>query len=305
MLIITYRRVFFGITAAIMLASCISLGVFGLHLSTEFTGGTLVEIRYEAGRPETTLLSDAIKSAGISDYTIRETGEKGFTLRAPNLSPDTRQALPGALSLGGAHPVTIDRLSDIGPTIGVELRNKSIVALSLVLLCILLFIAFAFRKVSRPVSSWGFGLMAIVGLVHNVVVTLGFYALLGHVFGAQVDTLFVTAVLTVLGFSVHDTIVVFDRIRERLRTNQERGRKEDFSLVVGASLNQTFVRSINTSLTVIITLLALFFMGPLSTQNFVLTLLVGIVAGTYSSLALASPLLVVWQEWRGEAGKGR
>ena len=298
MLIVTYRKVFFAITGVLVAASLASLFVFGLHLSTDFTGGTLVEMRYTDGRPTVATLSDAVMQTGIKDFTVRETGENGLTLRAGNLSPEERQALAQTLSMGGQYPATIDRLSEIGPTIGVELRNKSLIAISLVLLCILLFIAFAFRKVSKPVSSWGYGLIALITLVDNVLITMGFFALLGYLFGAQVDTLFVTAVLTVLGFSIHDTIVVFDRIRENLRRNQERNSKEDFELTVGKSLNQTFVRSVNTSLTVIITLLALFFVGPVSTQNFVLTLLVGIIAGTYSSLALASPLLVVWEKSR-------
>lgn len=298
MFIVTYRKIFFALTGGLIVSSIISMFFFGLHLSTDFTGGTLVEMQYANGRPTAAELSGLIEGAGVKDFTVRETGEKGFTLRAGNLSQEVRQSLADTLSLHGQYPVAIDRLSDVGPTIGIELRNKSFLAVSLVLLCILLFIAFAFRKVSRPVSSWGYGLMAIVGLVHNVIVTLGFFALLGYLFGAQIDTLFVTALLTVLGFSVHDTIVVFDRIRENLRKNQERNSREDFELTVGKSLNQTFVRSINTSLTVIITLLMLFFLGPTSTQNFVLTLLAGIIAGTYSSLALASPLLVVWERAR-------
>lgn len=304
MIIITYRKVFFAITGVFVFVSIVSLFVFGLHISTDFTGGTLVEVRYAEGdRPTSQTITDSISSLGVSDFTIRETGTGGFTMRAGNLDPTVREALPAAFSLEGANPATIDRLSEIGPTIGRELRNKSILAVSLVLLCILLFIAFAFRKVSKPVSSWGYGVAAIIGLIHNVIVTLGFFALLGHLIGAQVDTLFVTAILTVLGFSIHDTIVVFDRIRENLRINQERNHREDFEVTVGHSLNQTIVRSINTSLTVVITLLALFFVGPTSTQNFVLTLLVGIIAGTYSSLALSSPLLVVWDRSRSVGRK--
>src|SRR5205814_5807877 len=162
---------------------------------------------------------------------------------------------------------------------------------------ILLFIAFAFRKVSKPVSSWIYGLIALVTLLHDVVVPVGFFALLSYLTGAQVDTLFVTAVLTVLGFSIHDTIVVFDRVRENIAINKERGRKEPFEETAGRAVNQTFVRSVNTSLTVLLTLLILFFVGPASTHWFALTLLVGIVAGTYSSIALATPLLVESERW--------
>ena len=184
-------------------------------------------------------------------------------------------------------------MNEVGPIIGLELRNKAFIALGLVLVCILLFIAFAFRHVSRPVSSWVYGLIALVTLVHDVIVPVGFYAFLGHFAGAQVDTLFVTAVLTVLGFSIHDTIVVFDRVRENLRINDEKGRHEPFDNIAGKSLNQTFIRSINTSLTVVLTLVILTVLGPASTRDFALTLLVGIIAGTYSSIFLATPLLTV------------
>ncbi len=300
MIIVTYRKVFFAITGVIVIAALISLFAFGLHLSTEFTGGTLIEVRYEVERPAADALSDALGSAGVSEYTVRESGTNGFTVRAGTISAETRTNLSQILSIGGAYQAQIDRLSEVGPTIGKELRNKSILAISLVLVCILLFIAFAFRKVSTPVSSWVYGGAAIVALVHNIIITFGFFAALGYFFGAQVDTLFVTAILTVLGFSVHDTIVVFDRLRENLRLNQESRKKEDFEMTAGKSLNQTFVRSVNTSLTVLVTLLALFFLGPVSTQDFALTLLVGIIAGTYSSIALATPLLVTYERWKAK-----
>jgi preprotein translocase subunit SecF len=188
----------------------------------------------------------------------------------------------------------------VGPTIGAELRNKALAALGAVLLCILLFIAFAFRKVSEPVSSWMYGLIALATLFFDVLVPLGFFAVLGYVAGAQIDTLFVTAILTILGYSVHDTIVVFDRTRENLRLNQERNRKEDFESVAGRSVGQTFVRSMNTSVTTLLSLVALYLIGPESTRFFALTLLVGIVAGTYSSIAFATPLLVAVERWRGK-----
>ena len=203
-------------------------------------------------------------------------------------------------SLNGVHNATIVKLTEVGPTVGVELRNKAGVALALVLVAILFFIAFAFRKVSQPVSSWVYGFIALITLCFDVLVPVGFFAFLGSITGAQVDVLFVTAVLTVLGYSVHDTIVVFDRTRENLRLNKEDNRKEDFSDTAGRALNQTLVRSVNTSLTTATVLLALFFFGPESTQDFALTLLVGIIAGTYSSICLATPLLVAWERYRAK-----
>lgn len=298
MFIIKNRKIFFAVTALIVLASLASLFAFGLRPSIDFTGGTLAQATYADGRPPAEELSRALEGAGFQGYSLREAGDKDYILRTGNLSEKQRTELSQTFSIEGAYPATITQLTDIGPTIGKELRNKSILAVSLVLLCILLFIAFAFRKVSKPVSSWMYGLMAIVGLIHNIIVTLGFFALLGYLTGAQVDTLFVTALLTVLGFSVHDTIVVFDRVRENLRINHERNKKENFEEIAGRSLGQTFIRSINTSLTVLVTLLALYILGPESTRDFSLTLLVGIIAGTYSSIFLATPLLVSIEKHR-------
>ena len=297
MLIVKYRKLFFALTGAIVLISLGSLIFFGLHPGTDFTGGTLAEIRYSAERPDPNALTISLNSAGLKGYSLREASSNAYILRAGSLSNEIRGNLANIFSLNGKYPATVDRLTEVGPTIGLELRNKALVALGLVLLCILLFIAFAFRKVSKPVSSWIYGLIALVTLIHDVIVPVGFYAALGYFLGAQVDTLFVTAVLTVLGFSIHDTIVVFDRVRENPRVNDVRNRREDFAETAGRSLNQTFVRSINTSLTVLVTLLVLFFIGPESTRDFALTLLVGIIAGTYSSIFLATPLLVSYERY--------
>ena len=303
MMIITHKNIFFALTGALVLSALISIIVFGLHLGSDFTGGTLAEVTYAGGRPEPAALSRSLDIAGFKGYSLREANTNDYILRAANLTPAQRDNLPRVLAVDGKYPATISQLTEVGPTIGKELRNKALIALALVLLCILLFIAFAFRKVSQPVSSWIYGLIALVTLVHDVIIPVGFFALLGYLTGAQVDTLFVTAVLTVLGFSVHDTIVVFDRVRENLRINHDRNRKEPFEEIAGRSLNQTFVRSVNTSLTVVFTLLVLYFIGPASTRDFALTLLVGIIAGTYSSIALATPLLVQIEQWRGQKKK--
>src|SRR3989344_5343872 len=298
MLIVIYRKVFFTLTGLLVLLSLASILFFGLELGTDFTGGVLAEVRYGAERPSVDELSQAFDSAGFTGYAVRESEGNGYMIRAGNISSEMRAQLPQTVSLDGRFPATVERFTEIGPIVGVELRNKSFVALALVLLCILLYIAFAFRKVSEPVSSWIYGVIALITLLHDVIVPAGFFALLGYLFGAQVDTLFVTAILTIVGFSIHDTIVVFDRTRENLRINQENRKKEDFEITAGRSLNQTFVRSVNTSVTVLISLGALFFMGPESTQDFALTLIVGIIAGTYSSIALATPLLVAYERWK-------
>ena len=300
MIIIRHRKIFFVITGALIALSLIALAVYGLRLSIDFTGGTLVEVSYHGGRPPTAELDVSLKKAGFTDYSLREAGKNDVMLRTGSISNAERGALTTAFSVNGKYPATVNQLSEIGPTIGAELRQKALISIGVVMLCILLFIAFAFRKVSLPVSSWIYGLVALVTLVHDVIVPVGFFALLGFVTGASVDTLFVTAILTVLGFSIHDTIVVLDRTRENLRLNHEKGRKEDFAETAGRSLSQTFTRSINTSLTVVITLLILFFLGPASTRDFALTLLVGIIAGTYSSIFLATPLLVTIEKYRGK-----
>ncbi len=299
--IVKHRSIYFALIGVITLAAIASVAIFGLKASLEFTGGTLVEVSYEGTRPTHEALTQSFEAAGFEGFSLRETGDSGFTLRAQNLTTEQRTQLPTYFAHDGK-AAQIRQLTEVGPTIGVELRNKSLIALALVLLCILLFIAFAFRKVSKPVSSWVYGFVAIVTLVHDVIVPVGFFAVLGYFTGAQVDTLFVTAILTVLGFSIHDTIVVFDRTRENLRLNQEHNRKEPFEVTAGRSLNQTLVRSVNTSLTVIITLAVLYVFGPESTKPFSLTLLVGIIAGTFSSIALATPLLVVIEKWRGKKG---
>ena len=296
MIIIRFRNAFFAITAAIVLASLVLLFAFGLHLGIDFTGGTLIEVHYGT-RPDAPSLTRILEDAGFAVFSLRESGDNGYTLRLATLTNEQRENLPAIFSYQGG-TAQVAQLTEVGPTIGTELRNKALIALVLVLLCILLFIAFAFRKVSKPVSSWVYGLIALVTLVHDVIVPVGFFAFLGYLTGASVDTLFVTAILTILGFSIHDTIVVFDRVRENLRVNQERNRREDFSETAGRSLGQTFVRSVNTSLTVLFTLAVLYFIGPASTRDFALTLLVGITAGTYSSIFLATPLLVAVEKWR-------
>lgn len=300
MFIVNNRNIFFAITAVIVAASIASIAVFGLKLGLDFTGGTLIQSTYEGGRPAPEALTQSLDAAGFKGYSLREANTNDYVLRAGNLSPEVRANLPAILSPDSNNPATIGQLTEVGPTIGLELRNKALLALGLVLLCILFFIAFAFRKVSQPVSSWMYGLIALLTLCFDVIVPVGFFAFLGYAVGVQVDALFVTATLTILGYSIHDTIVVFDRTRENLRINHERNRKEDFAATAGRALSQTLVRSTNTSLTTALVLLVLYVVGPESTRYFALTLLVGIITGTFSSIFLATPLLVQVEKWRGK-----
>ncbi len=213
----------------------------------------------------------------------------------------------GTTTIGGSEIVMEDSFESIGPTVGRELQERSIYALLAVMIAIIIYIAWAFRKVSQPVASWKYGVVAVIALLHDVIVPAGVFAVLGHYGGVEIDILFVTALLTILGFSVHDTIVVFDRTRENLARGHRfspparGGDKEGvggFEEVVNASVNQTIRRSINTSATAFLALLAMFLFGGEPIKNFVLALMIGIAIGTYSSIFIASPLLVVWNNWK-------
>jgi preprotein translocase subunit SecF len=279
--IVKHRKIWYTFSGIMVLASFFCIFYFGLNFSIDFTGGSLLEIEYQGTRPDISIIQNKIP--GLS---VQPTGDKNFIIRSKTLNEEEHQALLKSLSETGAfNEIHFD---SIGPTIGSELRQKSWIAIVLVAVMIIIYITFAFRKAGRPVSSFKFGLMAVVALIHDVTAPIGVFAVLGHYFGVQIDILFVTAILTVLGFSVHDTIVVFDRIRENLRKNAGR----DFEETVGLSINQTITRSINTSLTVILVLLSLFLFGGETIKYFSLALIVGVFFGTYSSIFLASPLLV-------------
>ncbi|PIT90947.1 protein translocase subunit SecF [Candidatus Kaiserbacteria bacterium CG10_big_fil_rev_8_21_14_0_10_49_17] len=299
MLVVKYRRIFYVITTVLVVASIASISVFGLTFGIDFTGGTIMDLSYPNGRPAKVEVSERLHNFNIGNFSLRESGENGFILRTRELQESERQGILEVVTLNEKYPVMQERVSSVGPVIGEELRTKAIIALLATMVAIILFVAFVFRKVSKPVSSWKYGLIAIVALLHDILIPVGLFAALGYVTGAQVDVLFVMALLAILGYSVNDTIVVFDRVRENLRFNQETNRKEDFELTVGKSLTQTYTRSVNTSLTTLFGILALFFFGPVATQDFALVLIAGIVAGTYSSIFLATPLLV------SLGGKGR
>jgi preprotein translocase subunit SecF len=287
------RKFTYLLSLVLVIGSITALLAYGLRLGIDFTGGSILEVEFLDSRPQILEIQSRINTLNLGAFLIQPTGDKGIFIRMRNLSEDEHQKLLAALSsLGELRELRFD---SIGPTIGRELRNRSIWATVLVLVMIILYIAWAFRKVSRPVSSWFYGLFAVVALFHDILIPLGVFSVLGRFQGVEIDTLFVTAILTVLGFSVHDTIVVFDRVRENLKTEL---RNKGFEEIVGNSLKQTLVRSVNTSLTVLIVLVALYFFGPTSTKYFALTLIIGIVAGTYSSIFIASPLLVTWNNFR-------
>ncbi len=306
MFVINNRKFFFALSGILVVLSCVALFVWGLNFGVDFKGGSSVEVSYGTSTsPTTDAVTQALTEAGFEGILVREAGENGISIRMPALAEGDRTRLEGALtSAGGAFQ--IDRLSSVGPSVGQELRRKTIIAISLTVLMIIFYVAFVFRKVSQGlregktigVSSWTYGLVAILTLLHDIIIPTGVFAVLGHFIGLEADTLFVVALLTILGLSVNDTIVVFDRIRENLRRNQERHIDEGFDQTVGKSLEQTYVRSFNTSFTVILVLLVLFFLGGPTIHSFILTLLVGQIAGTYSSIFIASPMLVSIANWR-------
>ena len=294
MFIIKHKKIFLAISAVLVLVSIILLSTLGLRLSIDFKGGALAEVSYPNGRPESAQISEALKLNNIGEVIVQVTGDKGYIIKTKDLTEAERIALFKALSLGGSYQVEEKSFNSIGPSIGTELRRKAIVSLSAVILAIILFIAYAFRKVSKPVSSWKYGIIAIVTLLHDVAIPIGLFTILSYYSHVEVDTLFVVAVLTILGLSVSDTIVVFDGVGENIKNRLS----DDFKETVGRSLEQVYTRSINTSLTVILVLLSLFFFGPQSTKYFALMLSAGMFFGTYSSIFLASPLLVLVQEWQ-------
>lgn len=294
MFIVHYKNIFLSIGAVLLLLALGSVAFFGLKPSIDFSGGTLLEVSYDE-RPNQEAVRGKVENLAIGSFSVREAGDEGFIIRTRDLNQAELDALTNLLSFE-EFEVSVDRVTTIGPSLGSELTRKALFALLALSVVIVLYVAYVFRKVSRPVPSIFYGLIVVAVLLHDIILPAGFFAIMGYFFGAEVDALFVVALLAILGYSVNDTIVVFDRIRENLKNNIEREVKEDFAITVGKSLQQTYVRSINTSLTTALALLALFFLGAGITENFALTLLVGVVAGTYSSIFLAAPLLVLLQK---------
>jgi preprotein translocase subunit SecF len=293
MWIVKHRNIFYGISAFLMGASVVALLVWGLKFGIDFKGGSLLEVAYtESVSAE--LVQQKVEDAGIEGASIRPTEGNGFLIRTPFLNSTEYSSVKEELATLGQ--IEEKRFDSVGPVIGEELQTKSVYAILLVLLAIALFVMFAFRHVSKPVASWKYGVITLLALAHDVIIPLGAFAALGHFVGAEVDTLFVTAILVILGFSVHDSIVVFDRVRENLKINQDKNMKEPFEEVVGRSINQTLSRSINTSFTTVLALLALYIFGPEVIRYFVLALIIGIIAGTYSSILFGSPLLVTFEK---------
>lgn len=291
--ILKYYKFWFLFSLVLVVIAIVFLFAFGLKLGIDFKGGTMTQISFEHLAPNPIELKSIITATGkFQDASIQPVGEKSLIIRTQPIESGEQVEMKKLISDKYGN-FTEDQFSSIGPIIGKELKSKAVMQLILVSLGIIFYIAYAFRKVSKPVSSWKFGIAAVIALIHDLLIVIGVFAILGKFINIEIDSLFVTALLTVLGFSVHDTIVVFDRIRENLRIRSG----ADLSEIINNSINQTLIRSINTSLTVIFVLLALLLFGGESVRYFVLALLIGITVGTYSSIFIASPILLVWHKW--------
>ena len=294
--IIQKRNIWLGISAALFVVFAAALFVWGLKYGIDFTGGSLLEVKFVGTRPSVSQVETGLADLKLSSLIIQPVGAEDLMLKFQETAEDTHQSILSKLNElakkdNQNNSIEELRFESVGPSIGAELKIKSLWAIFFALLAMLAYITYAFRKVSRPIASWKYGSAAIIAMFHDVVITMGVFAFLGHYYAIEINTPFVAAVLTVLGYSVHDTIVVFDRVRENLPKSNE-----DFEGTINTSLNQTLVRSLNTSLTVLLVLASIIIFGGASIRTFVLALAVGIFIGTYSSIFVASPLLVVWEK---------
>ncbi len=286
-----YSKIYYLFSVILIALSIVSLAVFGLKFGIEFTGGSTMELEFTQERPNNEEISKALAEFNLGETIIQPTGQKGVLLQFMGVDESTHQKILSALT--AVAPAQERSFQYIGPSVGQELKNKTLIAIALSLLAITMYIAFAFRKVSRPVASWKYGITSLIALGHDILIPLGVFSLLGHFYNVQISVPIIAALLTIIGFSVHDTIVIFDRIRENiLRANEQ-----NFAATVDASLNQTLGRSLSTVATVLIVMFSLFFFGGETLKYFSLALIIGIACGVYSSIFIAGPLLVSWHKW--------
>lgn len=287
--IIKFRGVWYALSGVLIVASVVSLAVFGLRFSIDFTGGSLLSVRF-GDRPTSVEIERALDGIDVGSIVIQPVGETDVNIRMKTLAQGEVTQIVERLS-DSFEGVEQLRFDSIGPAIGKELRQKSIKALLIAALAILIYIAYAFRKVSVPVQSWKYGVITTIAAIHDVILPVGLFSILGALGRYEVDIPFVVAILTILGYSINDTIVVLDRVRENLHKMSG-----SFQHIAWESLKQAALRSINTTLTTLVSLVAIFFFGGETLKPFALALIVGIISGAYSSIFLAAPLLVTWEK---------
>ncbi len=299
--IVNKRYWFFALSLLVILPGMIALALWGLPVGIDFSGGSLLDLRFPGGVvPPAADVVRLYDEFGVADPIVQSVGTDGLMVRSKTMDDATKGLIVAALQERLALTAEVQRFESVGPAIGAEVAQRAGLAVAVAALGILVYITYAFRKVE---NAHRYGLAAIIALLHDVAVVVGVEAILGHFLGWEVDSLFLTALLTVIGFSVHDTIVVFDRIRE----NRRLFRRLDYETLVNHSIVQTLDRSINTQLTVMFTLVALLLFGGVTTQHFVTVLLIGVFSGTYSSIFNASQILIVWEnrEWHTWFRRGR
>ncbi len=291
--IIKHRYLYFALSTLIILPGILALALWGLPLGIDFTGGSLLEISFSGARPDSALIAEAYAAVGVEETIIQPLGDDAYSIRTEAIDDATKGQIVAALEAKTGQRITVLHFTQVSPAVGAEVAARAMGAVALAALFILAYITYAFRGVRH---AFRYGVAAILAMLHDVLVVVGLEAIFGHYLGWQADSLFLTALLTVIGFSVHDSIVVFDRVRE----NSQIYRRLDYETLVNHSIVQTLDRSINTQLTVLFTLLALALFGGDSIRHFVVILMVGIFSGTYSSIFNAAPILVVWeyQEWK-------
>lgn len=280
-----------GFSAFLALLGLLSLLTWHWRIGLDFTGGTLLEVSSGQTINQSQLVNE-LETAGVKNIQTQKAGENDLLVKATVIDQPTHKKVNEVLQ---QEHLTERRFENVGPTVGKDLTRKAIMAVIIASIAIILYVAYSFRNVPPPASSWRFGVTAVLALIHDIFITVGIYAILSHYLGYEVDALFITALLTIMGFSVHDTIVVFDRLRENMRLSPISS-SEQFEKVANESLIQTLNRSLNTSLTVIIVLLAMVLLGGETIRPFIVTLLIGVTIGTYSSIATATPLLIIWQQ---------
>ena len=289
---IKYRKIYFIFSGTLIIASVVILAVFELKPGIDFVGGSILEIEYKEERPGNQEIREKLADFDLGTVYVQPTEEKGIILKMKDILEETHQQILEKLQENGGL-IEEKRFETIGPMIGQELKNKTTIVIVVALLSMILYIALAFRKVQKPLRSWVYGFASAIALFHDILVPLGVFAVLGRFYNIEITIPIVTALLAVLGYSINNTVVVFDRMRENLLK-----RGETFEETVDISLNQTLTRQVNTSLTTLFVCVAIFFFGGVTLKYFALALILGIAAGTYSSIFLASPLLVAWHRFR-------